>query len=135
MAKFCSWCGKQFGFFDIDFTYEEVGDKGYHICGECSGKITAAKNGNITFEEIRTDRTNKKLFNHLLGETEPTDEMKRERKIRQEQQQIKKDAQQTNPLYDDIHQIARDLRFIKNYLIFSIVVGVIVGFIWLVNVL
>ena len=61
--------------------------------------------------------------------------MKRERKIRQEQQQIKKDAQQTNPLYDDIHQIAGDLRFIKNYLIFSIVVGVIVGFIWLVNIL
>jgi len=35
--------------------------------------------------------------------------------------------QQVNPLYDDIHQIANDLRFIKNLIIIGIVIGIIFG--------
>lgn len=39
---------------------------------------------------------------------------------------------QQNPLYDDIHQIAGDLRFIKNLIILSIVCGVVFGIISMV---
>lgn len=135
MATRCSWCGKQMGLFDVTYTYEKVGDKEHCICGECSGKISAAKKGYITFEEIETERTVPELFYHLAEQMKPTDEMIQARKVRQEQEQIKDDARQTNPLYDDIHQIAGDLRFIKNYLIFCIVVGIIFGFIWVVSML
>ena len=31
-------------------------------------------------------------------------------------------ARETDPLYDDIHQIAGDLRFIKNFIIISVIV-------------
>lgn len=55
----------------------------------------------------------------------------REYEEMEEQQRIKEVAQQNNPLYDDIHQIAQDLHFIKNLiivmLILSIIVGVITG--------
>lgn len=34
-----------------------------------------------------------------------------------------------NPLYDDIHQIANDLRFIKNLIIVGLVASIIMGII------
>lgn len=43
----------------------------------------------------------------------------------QGQKQEKILAQQANHLYDDIHQIAGDLRFIKNLNIFYLVGGII----------
>ena len=117
MAKICSWCGNKIGFLEIDH-YEAVGDEDYCICGECSDKIFSAKKGQIALEEIVTEHTAPKLFDYFSQQIKaPT-----------EQEQIKKEAQQTNPLYDDIHQIAGDLRFIKNWLIFCIVVGCIIGF-------
>ena len=124
MATFCSWCGKRIGFTDISYTYETVGDREHFICGECSRKVAAAKEGTVTFAEIRQPETAPELFNYFTGEKKVTEE-----------QQIKEAAQKTDPLYDDIHQIAQDLRFIKNYLIFCIVTGCIVGFFWLLSML
>lgn len=41
----------------------------------------------------------------------------------------KSDLQNDNQLYDDIHQIAGDLRFIKNLIIIGLVCGFILGII------
>ena len=41
-------------------------------------------------------------------------------------------TQQSNPLYDDIHQIAGDLRFIKNLIVIGLVCGVVM---WIIGVL
>lgn len=38
---------------------------------------------------------------------------------------IKQNTRKTNPLYDDIHQIANDLRFIKNTIILGAIIMVI----------
>ncbi len=135
MSKNCSWCGKKIGFFDLTYTIEMVGDDGHLICSECSGKVFAAKNGTINFEEIKTERTAPELYAKLADQATLSEEIIQAREVRQKQEKIKDDARQTNPLYDDLHQIAEDLRFIKNYLIFCIVVGIIFGFIWLITVL
>ena len=39
----------------------------------------------------------------------------------------KKFAQYTNPLYDDIQQIAGDVRFIKNFIIISVIIAVVIA--------
>ena len=135
MAKICSWCGEQIGFTDMTYTCWPVGEKMHCVCSKCSGKISCAKNGHITFKEIATEKTVPELLNHFAKQVENSEEMIQAKKLKQEQQQIKEAAQQTNPLYDDIHQIARDLRFIKNYLIFCIVVGIIWGLIYLASML
>lgn len=135
MAVMCSWCGKKLGFTDMNYSYETVGNKQHCICGVCSTKVHSAKNGDVTFDEIKTEETISELFYHLAGQAELTDEMIEERQLRQEQQKIKEEAQQTNPLYDDIHQIAGDLRFIKNFIIFYIVASISVGLIYLFNIL
>lgn len=51
------------------------------------------------------------------------------KKEQAEEQKI--NAQKTDPLYDDIHQIAKDLRFIKNLFIIGIAITailIIIGF-------
>lgn len=128
MAKTCSWCGEQIGFLDMAYDWVEIGKKGHWVCGRCCGKIAHAKIGHTTFKEIATDKTDPELFNHYAEQEKSPEEI-----IQQEK--AKKESQQTNPLYEDIHQIAGDLRFIKNYLIFCIVVGIIFGFIWVVSML
>ena len=44
-------------------------------------------------------------------------------------------AQENDPLYDDIHQIAGDLRFIKNLIIIGIVCGFILGIIGIIGLM
>ena len=44
-------------------------------------------------------------------------------------------AQKNDPLYDDIHQIAGDLRFIKNLIIIGLVCGVVMGIIGVLGML
>ena len=55
----------------------------------------------------------------------------------QEKQRIQRKltAQKNDPLYDDIHQIAGDLRFIKNFIIFGMVCGVALGVIGVLSML
>ena len=132
MAKICSWCGNKVLFTDLDYRYEVVGNKDYYVCGECLRKISAARKGQIDFEKIKTENTEIELFNHISQGSNTREEMIEKMKIRQEQHEIKEEARQTDPLYDDIHQIACDLRFIKNWLIFCIVAGCVLGFIYLI---
>ena len=47
----------------------------------------------------------------------------------------KRVAQRNDPLYDDIHQIAGDLRFIKNLIIIGIVCSFILGIIELFSLI
>ena len=135
MAKNCSWCGKRIGSFDFTYTYEQIGDREHFICDECSAKVSAAKNGKATFAGIKTEQTDPDLLNYYAEQVKTPEEVIQQENAKKEQQWIKEESQQTNPLYDDIHQIAGDLRFIKNYLIFCIVIGIIFGFIWLVTML
>lgn len=53
------------------------------------------------------------------------EDIKRAEQRQEENKNAKISAQQTNPLYDDIHQIAKDISFIKNV----IVIGIIISFI------
>ena len=48
---------------------------------------------------------------------------------------IKANAKQINPLYDDIHQIAQDLRFIKNSMIAGGVIAAIVIAVFIILIL
>ena len=58
------------------------------------------------------------------------EEIKQTEQHQENIQQQKYKAQQTNPLYDDIHQMAKDIRFMRNLIIallcFSVVVSVII---------
>ena len=54
-----------------------------------------------------------------------SDEELEHEKKEKERIENKKAAQRNDPLYDDIHQIAGDLRFIKNLIIISIACGFI----------
>lgn len=135
MAKICSWCGNQVRFADLEYSYEVVANKNYCVCGECSQQISSARKGEITFDEIVTENTVPELFKHVAQRPMPSVGVIQKNRIIQEQQQLKKESQQTDPLYDDIHQIAGDLRFIKNWLIFCIVVGFIAAFFWLIAIL
>ena len=46
-----------------------------------------------------------------------------------QQNQEKNELRKTNPLYDDIHQIAKDVRFFKNLVIFCIAIEIIAALI------
>lgn len=120
MAKICSWCSKKIGFSDMMYDIVDTGTKWHWVCGNCCKKIDLVKKGQATVEEIATDGTNPELFSYYLEHEEKSDKAI-------QQQRVKIESQQTNPLYDDIHQIAGDLRFIKNYLIVTIIVGIIIG--------
>ena len=122
MAKICSWCSNKISLTDMMYIGIDTGSKWHYVCGDCSRKIDSVKKGYTTIEEIATDGTAPELFKYYLEREE-----KSQKKI--QQYRVKEELQKTNPLYDDIHQIARDLRFIKNYLIFTIIVGIILGII------
>ncbi len=57
------------------------------------------------------------------------EDIKRAELKQEENKNTKISAQQTNPIYDDIHQIAKDISFIKNVIVIGIVLTVILTFI------
>ena len=122
MAKICGWCSKKIGFTDMTYDGVDTGTKWHYVCIDCCRKIESVKKGYATVEEIATDGTDPDLFNYYLEHEENS-----QKAI--QQKRVKVESQRTNPLYDDIHQIAGDLRFIKNYLIFTIIAGIILGLI------
>ncbi len=130
MAYTCSWCGTDISFFNTRYVGLTVRSKAHYICGDCLQKINDARNGCITFEKIATENTDPNLYDYFCSQVEGISE---DEKYTQEQRQAKKKAQQTDPLYDDIHQIAGDLRFIKNYLVFTIILGIILGLIAVIS--
>lgn len=96
-------------------------------------KINSYNNGNISLDEIISDMTNGKVANYLRNiKTDEDIEIERQEKERIENKIV---AQKNDPLYDDIHQIAGDLRFIKNLIIIGLVCGFILGIIGVLGML
>ena len=72
------------------------------------------------------------------GRTEYKEQVKRYKEEQRKQEAIQNEKYQnilTNPLYDDIHQIAGDLRFIKNLIIIGIICGFVLGIISVIGML
>ncbi len=127
MADVCSCCGKKIPFLDVDFDYIEIDKESYRICSKCRSKISAYNYGDISVDEVISDATHKKVVDHLRN-IKSDEEMEHEKKEK-ERIENKIVAQKNDPLYDDIHQIAGDLRFIKNLIIVGLVCGFILGLI------
>ena len=123
----CVCCGKKIPFLDVNFDYIEIDKVDYIVCGKCRNKITAYNNGNIPVEEVITDATDEKVADYILKLKSKEDiELAKQEKVRMENKMM---AQRSDPLYDDIHQIAGDLRFIKNLIIIGLACGFILGLI------
>lgn len=133
MADVCTCCGKKILFLDIDFDYIESDNETYRICGKCRSKINAYNAGDISVDEIISDATNKEVADYLRNiKSDEEIEIERQEKERIENKIV---AQKNDLLYDDIHQIAGDLRFIKNMIIFGLVCGFILGIICVLSML
>lgn len=133
MADICTCCGKKIPFLDVDYDYIEIDKVEYKLCGKCRSKINAYNNGNIPVEEVITDATDKKIADYIKTiKSEEDIELEKQEKERIENKIV---AQKNDPLYDDIHQIAGDLRFIKNLIIIGLVCGFILGLIGIFGML
>lgn len=126
MAEICSCCGKKIPFLDVGFDMLDIEQEDYKICSSCNGNFSAFKRGKISFEELVTDSTNPKMKEYFK-QFAPGETIVQEVKQQEGKLYNKLAAQENDPLYDDIHQIAGDLRFIKNLIIFGIVCGVVLG--------
>lgn len=127
MADVCTCCGKKIAFLNVDFDYIEIDNESYKICGICRSKISAYNSGDISIGEVISDDTQEKVADYLRNIK--SDEEKEYDKKEKERIENKIIAQKNDPLYDDIHQIAGDLRFIKNLIIIGLVCGFILGII------
>lgn len=89
--------------------------------------------GDISVDEIILDGTHEKIAEYLrnIKSIEEINQPKKEK----ERIENKIIAQKNDPLYDDIHQIAGDLRFIKNLIIVGLVCGFILGIIGIFGLL
>lgn len=133
MADVCSCCGKKIPFLDVDYDYIQIDNEEYRLCGKCRSKINSYNNGNISLDEIISDMTNGKVADYLRNIKSDEDiEIERQEKERIENKIV---AQKNDPLYDDIHQLAGDLRFIKNLIIIGLVCGFILGIIGVLGML
>ena len=133
MADICTCCGKKIPFLDVDYDYIEIDKVEYRLCGKCRSKINAYNNGNIPVEEVITDATDEKVADYIQNiKSEEDIELEKQEKERIENKIV---AQKIDPLYDDIHQIAGDLRFIKNLIIIGLVCGVVMGIIGVLGML
>lgn len=130
MAKVCSWCGEKLRFLDVGFDLIEIQGKDYNICSKCNSKLSDYKQGNISLKDIATVKTDILLADYMKQFAPNSDVVKKNEQdeiVVQKIYQEKMQAQQINPLYEDIHQIAGDIRFIKNLIILSIVFGVVLS--------
>ena len=133
MADICACCGKKIPFLDVDYDYIEINKEEYRLCGKCRSKIKSYNAGKITVDEVVTDATNENVADYLRNiKSEEDIELERQEKERIENKIV---AQKNDPLYDDIHQIAGDLRFIKNLIIIGLVCGVVMGIIGVLGML
>lgn len=133
MSDICTCCGKKIPFLDVDYDYIEIDKVEYRLCGKCRSKINAYNNGNIPVEEVITDATDEKVADYIQNiKSEEDIELEKQEQERIENKIV---AQKNDPLYDDIHQIAGDLRFIKNLIIIGLVCGVVMGIIGVLGML
>lgn len=132
MADICSCCGKKIPLLDVGFDVIEIDGEDFKICSVCNGNFSAYKSGNIGIEELASDSTKQKLkqyFEDNAPDGKVVQEIKQQERQEEQRLQQKLIAQENDPLYDDIHQIANDLRLIKNVIIFGLVCGVVLGII------
>lgn len=133
MADICTCCGKKIPFMDIEYDYIEIDKVEYRLCGKCRSKINDYINEKVSIKEVISDATDEKIVEYMKSIKSDEDiELQRKEKERIESKII---AQKNDPLYDDIHQIAGDLRFIKNIIIICLVCGVILGIIGILWIL
>lgn len=125
MADLCKCCGEKIGFMDVEWDYIVVDDEDFKICGNCRKKIANYKEGNNLIEDIISEKTDTKIIQYIKNLTVEgnSQEIIEERK-RIESKNI---ARLNDPLYDDIHQIAGDLRFIKNLIIVGLILSFVLG--------
>lgn len=133
MADICACCGKKIPFLDVDYDYIEIEKVEYRLCGKCQSKINAYNIGNVSVEEIISDVTDKKVADYIRNiKSEEEIELEKQEKERIGNKIV---AQKNDPLYDDIHQIAGDLRFIKNLIIIGLMCGFALGIIGVLGML
>ena len=124
MADICACCGKKIPFLDVDYDYIGINKEEYRLCRKCRNIINSYNAGNISVDEVITDATNGNVADYLRN-------IKSEKDIEHKRQE----NERIDPLYDDIHQIAGDLRFIKNLIIIGLVCGFVLGIIGVLGML
>lgn len=131
--KICRKCG-------FPFKGNNENDKEYiRLFAMFNSKPTEELETIINSDEEYTDIA-KRVAQDIIdtGRTEYKEQIKRYKEEQQRQEAIQQEKYNnslTNPLYDDIHQIAGDLRFIKNLIILGIVCSVILGIIIFLSML
>ncbi len=138
MANICGCCGKKLPFLDVGFDLVEIEEEGYYICSACNSNFVDYKRGNLSIEELVNNATKPKLrqyFENHAPDGNVVEEIKKQECQEKQRIQRKLTAQENDPLYEDIHQIAGDLRFIKNIIIFGLVCGVVLGIIGVLGML
>lgn len=82
-----------------------------------------------SYEELAKEVAKEILNSDRTEYNQKQEDIKRAEQRHEENKNAKISAQQTNPLYDDIHQIAKDISFIKNVIVIGITLTVIFTFI------
>lgn len=107
MADVCACCGEViYGYFNV-----EIDAKTYKLCEKCNSKM---KSGKISVGDLSSS---------AVKGIEEAIKSEEERVVR------KLSAQKDDPLYDDIHQIAGDLRFLKNLVIIGLILSILLSII------
>ena len=108
MSKICDCCGKE-----IEWNYFNLANKG-DVCFACHENISKLQAGELSYIKLISPKTTPKLKDYLKEcEKEGTE------------QNQKQNERKADPLYQDIHQLANDVHFIKNFIIFCLILTVI----------
>lgn len=132
MANICACCGKKIPFLDVGFDLIEIAGEDYYVCSSCNSNFSAFKKGSLPLEELVNDSTKSQLkqyFEDSAPDGKVVQDVKQQEHQEEQRLQQKLAAQKSDPLYDDIHQIAGDLRFIKNLIIIGLICGFVLGII------
>ena len=126
MANICSCCGKKVPMLDVGFDLIEIDEKEYYLCSDCNSRFHAFKRGDVSYIDLITESTKQEMKDYFC-EHMPDSETVEESQRYKEKMQQKVIARENEPLYEDIHQIAGDLRFIKNLIIVGLVCSFLLG--------
>lgn len=113
----CSCCNHKIGSMDLGYRVFHREGTEIRICGKCVDKI---KRGDLQLSNLDIVA--------CASEINPSYSVKQavvEAARKVEEEKIKVSAQRTDPLYEDIHQIATDLHFIKTVLVIGIIIGAV----------
>lgn len=103
MKNLCAVCGKELNGYFVT----TINNKEYKVCEKCNTKI---KSGKLSISDLSLNTV---------------DDIEQSIKKEHEKIQRKVIAQQNDPLYDDIHQIANDIRFLRNLVIIGLILSVL----------